>query len=215
MVKQRGAGLVSDRRLADALAAFDEEASNRLLEESLAVRSIERTVGDVLLPAVASLPEASAESEFGQRYATAWLAALKRLSPPVQRSPGVLVLDASLTLSLDALYAQALELVLRRAGLRTLALSPTLEPARLARALRALRPTAVVLAGRGLSLDATARVVYAARAVRHESAVFDFRGAIPDTGATTVTRLGDDPVQARDRLLAQLGMGSVGAAALG
>jgi len=34
--------------------------------------------------------------------------------------------------------------------------------------------------------------------------VFDFRGAIPDTGATTVTRLGFDAVVARDRLLERL-----------
>jgi hypothetical protein len=34
--------------------------------------------------------------------------------------------------------------------------------------------------------------------------VFDFRGAVPDTGASTVLRLGDTPIAARDRLLARL-----------
>jgi MerR family transcriptional regulator, light-induced transcriptional regulator len=34
--------------------------------------------------------------------------------------------------------------------------------------------------------------------------VFDFRGAVPDTGASTVLRLGDTPIVARDRLLARL-----------
>jgi hypothetical protein len=34
--------------------------------------------------------------------------------------------------------------------------------------------------------------------------VFDYRGAVPDTGASTVSRLGDSPVAARDVLLARL-----------
>jgi hypothetical protein len=34
--------------------------------------------------------------------------------------------------------------------------------------------------------------------------VFDYRGAVPDTGASTVHRLGDRPVAARDALLASL-----------
>jgi hypothetical protein len=58
-------------------------------------------------------------------------------------------------------------------------------------------------------------VVYAARATRTAPTVFDFRGAIPDTGATTVTRLGDEPVGACARLLAHFDAGSVGAAAFG
>ena len=67
-----------------------------------------------------------------------WLSAVKRLSPPATRPSGVLVLDASSTLELDALYAQALELMLRRAGVRTLSLSTGITPNRLARALPAL-----------------------------------------------------------------------------
>jgi hypothetical protein len=34
--------------------------------------------------------------------------------------------------------------------------------------------------------------------------VFDFRGAIPSTGASTVQRLGEQPVQATGRLLGAL-----------
>jgi hypothetical protein len=34
--------------------------------------------------------------------------------------------------------------------------------------------------------------------------VFDYRGAVPDTGASTVTRLGLSPIAARDLLLARL-----------
>jgi hypothetical protein len=34
--------------------------------------------------------------------------------------------------------------------------------------------------------------------------MFDFRGAFPERGASTVTRLGEAPVEARDALLARL-----------
>ena len=35
-------------------------------------------------------------------------------------------------------------------------------------------------------------------------AVFDFRGAVPDSGASTVCRLGDRPLKARDAIVAHL-----------
>jgi hypothetical protein len=34
--------------------------------------------------------------------------------------------------------------------------------------------------------------------------VFDYRSAVPDTGASTVHRLGQNPLAARDALLARL-----------
>src|SRR5579875_2662572 len=127
LAQQRGEGPSSSQRLVGALRAFDEDVANRLLDESLALRSIERTIEDLLLHAVSEIGADGphdAEYEFAWRFATGWLCAIKRLSPPAQRAEGVLVLDGSLPLDLDALHAQALELVLRRAGLRTLALSP-------------------------------------------------------------------------------------------
>ena len=84
-------------------------------------------------------------------------------------------------------------------------LSPAIEPAQLGRALRALDPRAVVLTGRRVTLDSIGRLVYAVRGVVQEVIVFDYRGAVPDTGASTVSRLGETPVVARDRLLERLG----------
>jgi DNA-binding transcriptional MerR regulator len=207
LAQERGEGPSTASRLATAFGGFDEDRGNRLLEESLALRSYERTIEDVLLEAVArhaGSDRPSAEYDFAWRHATGWLSAVKRVSPPAQRDAGVLILDASASLDLDALYAQALELVLRRAGVRTLALSPAIDPSQLARALRALRPTAVVLSGRRISLDVIGRLVYAVRSVVPQVAVFDYRSAVPDTGASTVCRLGDKPVAARDRLLARM-----------
>jgi MerR family transcriptional regulator, light-induced transcriptional regulator len=207
LTRERGEGPSSASRLATAFAAFDEQRANGLLEESLALRSYERTIEDVLLAAVGALGGqhgGSAEYEFSWRYATGWLSALKRLAPPSSRPDGVLVFDASVPCDLDGLHAQALELILRRAGLRTLALSHAVEPARLGRALRALDPTAIVLTGRRVTLDSIGRLVYTVRTIVPGVTVFDYRGAVPDTGAGTVCRLGEMPVEARDRLLERL-----------
>jgi MerR family transcriptional regulator, light-induced transcriptional regulator len=207
LARQRGEGPSSGSRLAAAFAAFDEDKANGLLEESMALRSVERTIEEVLLEGVAAHADHGAstpEYEFAWRYATGWLSALKRLSPPATRSTGVLVLDACSPLELDALYAQSLELMVRRAGIRTLSLSTAITPGRLVRALPALDPRAVVLVGRGISLDALGRLVYSVRSVAQDTAIFDYRGAVPDTGASTVRRLGRNPLAARDLLLGLL-----------
>ncbi len=207
LARERGEGPSSPSRLAGAYGAFDEDAANRLLEESLGLRSVERTIEEVLLVAVASQLEGDAntvEYEFAWRHATGWLSAQRRLAPPASRPEAVIIFDASAPCDIDALTAQALEVVLRRAGLRTLSLTPAVELTRLGRALRALDPKAVVLTGQRVSLDSIGRLVYAVRSVARDVTVFDYRGAVPDTGASTVSRLGESPVAARDALLARL-----------
>jgi DNA-binding transcriptional MerR regulator len=216
LARERGEGPSSASRLELAFSTFDEQRADRLLEESLALRSIERTVEEILLTAVGAqngAHEVTPEYEFAWRHAMGWLSALKRLSPPATRNQGVLVFDGSLAPELDGLYAQALELMLRRAGLRTLSLTPAIEPARLGRALRALEPRAVVLTGRHATLDAIGRLVYTVRSVARDVVVFDYRSAVPDTGASTVTRLGEKPIAARDGLLARLDASSTAAQA--
>ena len=206
LAHRRGLGPSSRSRLADAFACFDEQLADRLLEESLALRSVERTIEELLLPAVADHGEdrAAPAYEFAWRHATGWLSALKRLSPPSSRDEGILILDGWSTGDLDTLNAQALEVLLRRASLRTLSLSTAIDRGRLSRALRALEPRAIVLSGRGSSLDGIARLVFAVRSVAPEVVVFDFRGAVPDTGAGTICRLGESPMAARETLLARL-----------
>jgi MerR family transcriptional regulator, light-induced transcriptional regulator len=170
------------------------------------VRSVERTVVEVLLPGVEILdPDgegADPEYGFAWRWATGWLAAAMRVAPPATRREGVLVFDASAPCDMDALHAQALELCLRRRGLRTLTLTVALDPARLTRALHALSPRAVVLTGRRASLDGLGRLVYAARRIGGDAVtVYDFRGALPTTGASTVPRLGDAPLAACEQIV--------------
>ena len=161
----------------------------------------------MLLPAVEALAgedPATPEYQFAWRFATGWLAAAQRVAPPAHRAEGVLIFEATAMFDQDALHAQALELALRRGGLRTLALSVELDPTRLARALRALAPRAIVLTGARASMDQLGRLVYAARAGGQPVEVFDYRGALPDTGASTVCRLGAAPLAARDLLLETL-----------
>lgn len=207
LARERGEGPSTSLRLSGAFTDFDEDAANRLLEESLGLRSVERTVEEVLLQALIAQREpegTTAEYEFGWRFAVGWLAAQRRMAPPTTRRDGVLIFDASSPCDLDAVHAQALELALRRAGMRTLSLTPAIELTRLGRALRALEPSAVVLTGRRVSLDSIGRLVYAVRQVVRDAIVFDYRGAVPDTGASTVVRLGDAPTAARDTLVARL-----------
>jgi MerR family transcriptional regulator, light-induced transcriptional regulator len=205
LARERGAGPATPARLRSAFSRFDEAEADGVLEESLAVRSVERTIDEVLLPGVEALdPDGDGggpEYGFAWRWATGWLAAATRVAPPATRQDGVLVFDASGPCDMDALHAQALELCLRRRGLRTLTLTVALDPSRLTRALHALSPRAVVLTGRRASLDALGRLVYSARRIGgDEVVVFDFRGALAATGASTVPRLGDSPVAAAEML---------------
>jgi DNA-binding transcriptional MerR regulator len=207
LVQERGAGPATGERLATAYAHFDEAEANRLLEESLALRSIERTVEEVLLPGVterADLGGPTADYEFAWRHAIDWLAALSRLTPAPIRRDTALLFDATVPCDLDALHVRALSLLLRRAGLRTLSLTPGVERSRLGRALRALDPDAVVVCGRRSSLDTIGRLVYTVRSMRTGVLVFDYRGAVAETRGSVISRLGDSPLPACDRLVAAL-----------
>ena len=116
------------------LPRFDEAAADRLLEESLAVRSVERTVEEILLPARrrarrgrGALRRPSTASAGAGRPA----GSPRRCAPRRRRTAprASLLIDATAPLDLDALHAQALELVLRRAGVRTLVAARRPRPA--------------------------------------------------------------------------------------
>src|SRR5436305_6514445 len=120
LAQERGAGPSSSALLSGAFQSFDERRADRLLEESLALRSVERTIEEILLPVVADQADdgrATARYEFAWRHATGWLSAHKRLAPTATRKEGILIIDTWVACDLDSLHVQALELVLRRAGL--------------------------------------------------------------------------------------------------
>jgi hypothetical protein len=208
VARERGEGPSTPARLQSALSAFSEQKADRLMEESMAVRSVERTVELVLLPAVQGLATGNGEEGhsdalagspeycFAWRYATGWLAAAQRVAPPSSRDEGVLIFDAGRPHHMDGLHVQALELCARRAGMRVLTLPVDLDSTRIGNALRALRPQAVVLGGRCASLESIGRLMYATRQSAGELQVLDYRGALPSTGASTVPCIGPGPVEA-------------------
>src|ERR687891_781874 len=103
LARQRGEGPSSPSRLVDAWDHFDEQSADRVLEESLAVRSIERTVEEVLLPSLELAEDREgreAERELAYRWATGWLHASRRVVAPASRPQGVLLFDSSPRLDL-------------------------------------------------------------------------------------------------------------------
>jgi hypothetical protein len=114
------------------------------------------------------------------------------------------------TCDINALHAQALELCLRRAGIRTLMLTAELDSGRLAHVLQAFQPRLVVLTGRRAWLDALGRIAYQSRRTAAGPVeILDFRGALPETDAAAVPRLGTSAVGARDLVLARLNASEV------
>jgi DNA-binding transcriptional MerR regulator len=203
VAQQRGEGPSSASRLLEAFDRFEDSLADRHMEESLALRSVERSVEELLLPAIELAQEREgreAEYEFACRWATGWLHAARRVAPPATRDEGVLLFDASRGLSAEGLHVQALELALRRAGFRVLLLSVALAQERVSRAMRALDPGTLVLCGNGATLDVVGRLVYAIRQHGSSAPLYEYRGSMPVTGSHTIPSLGQSPTEATSTL---------------
>jgi DNA-binding transcriptional MerR regulator len=212
VARQRGEGPSSPARLVDAFDHFDEGGADRVMEESLAVRSVERSVEEVLLPSLELAQERDgreAEFELACRWATGWLHAARRVVAAASRPQGVLLFDSSHGLDTESLHVQALELGLRRAGFRTLLLTSDLPPERVARAMRALDPTAYVFCGGEATLQVVGKLVYTVRQVGSAAPVFEYRESMPVTGEHSIPSLGTAPVEAVERLKAYVDSGRI------
>jgi MerR family transcriptional regulator, light-induced transcriptional regulator len=207
IAQRRGRGPSSPARLLSAFDRFDEAAADRELEESLAVRSLERSVEEVLLPALEMAghrPENAAELEAACRWATGWLYSARRLTPPAARSEGILLLDSGSPIGVEAVYVQALELFLRRAGLRVLLLSADLAEKRFLNAMRALRPVAVVLCGAGARLDVVGAPLRRVLGEPGGARLYGYRTARLVEGRRGVPVLGTSPAEATETLVGTL-----------
>src|SRR6476659_4928531 len=164
LARQRQEAPASGGSLLAAFESFDEDAADRATEKSLAIRPLERTVEEMLLPAVDAL---AADPE---------------------RPAGILLLDSSRGSDLEAVHAQALDLALRRAGFRVLMLSDELGEERMERALGALDPTAIVLCGPGADTPSAVKLVRRIREAGFDAPLYGFRAsgligdAIPSAG---------------------------------
>ena len=178
LARQRQSAPATNSDLRAALESFDEATADRAMEQSLALRPLERSIEELLLPTLDELagePERSAELEFACRWATGWLHNARRLAPSASRPAGILLLDANEADDVEAVHAQALDLALRRAGFRVLVLSSDLEGERLERALHALEPTAIVLCGPQSGGADAANLLRGIRRLGVEAPLYAFR----------------------------------------
>jgi MerR family transcriptional regulator, light-induced transcriptional regulator len=191
LARQRQEAPASGGNLLAAFESFDEDAADRAIEQSLAIRPLERTVEELLLPAIDALAageDRDAELEFATRWAMGWLHGARRLATTASRPAGILLLDSSRGADAEAVHAQALDLALRRAGFRVLMLSDELGEERMERALTALDPTAIVLCGPGADTRSAVQLVRKIREAGFNAPLFGFRAsgligdAIPSAG---------------------------------
>ena len=107
-VSRARAALAADTdSLVGALLAYDQERADRAIETTLALRSVERSVEEVLLPGletiVGRMGADSAAWAFSARWAADWLHRAKRLAPPPVGRTSIVLADASRDeLDLDA-----------------------------------------------------------------------------------------------------------------
>jgi DNA-binding transcriptional MerR regulator len=165
--------------LVGALAAYELERADAAMEGALALRSVERSVEEVLLPSLEEIGDRngtdSAPWALAARWAGEWLLRAQRLSPPPSAMPSVLLGDATRDqLDPDALALRALELCTTRIGLRTLTL-PVTGLAGLGDVLSAYEPRVVVIAGGEELDDDVARWAYRVRASSGALPVLLFR----------------------------------------
>ena len=153
--------------LVGALSAFEPERADSAMEAALAMRSVERTVEEVLLPSLAELVrrqgDDSAAWALGARWSVEWIRRAQRLTPPPARPGTVLIGDATRDdLDVDAPSVRALELFVGRTGVRVATL-PIRNRSGLAELVAALDPGTVIIAGRHSDDEEVARWAYAVR----------------------------------------------------
>ena len=196
-------GLAADANsLVGALISYERERADTAIEAALALRSVERSVEEVVLPTLDEIHRRygaeSAAWAFAAHWASDWLRRATRLSPAPVRPVSVIFGDATRDeLDHDAPYLRALELFCMRAGMDVLSLSAR-GVAGIGDALAVHRPNLVVIAGQHLDDDAVARWAYAVRLAG---------GAVP----VAVYRRGTDRGRVRTTGTRNLPSGSVAA----
>ena len=150
-----------------ALSYYDRERADLAIEAALGSRSIERTVEEVLLPALEQIIRdhtvESAAWAFAAPWGADWLRRATRLAQPTSRPMSIFLSDASRDeLDPDAPHIRALELFCVRAGVSMLTLSAR-GTAGVRDAFAMHRPDLVVLAGGHMSDDTVASWTHSVR----------------------------------------------------
>ena len=165
VARARAALAANTDSLVAALLAYDHERADRAIETTLALRSVERSVEEVMLPGletiVGRLGADSAAWAFAARWAIDWLRRAKRLAPPPIGRASIVLANASRDdLDIDAAYLRALNLFCLRAGANVLIL-PSQAMSGIGDAAAVHRPDLVVLAGKHMDEATIARWTYA------------------------------------------------------
>ena len=165
VARARAALAADTSTLIAALLAYDHECADRAIETTLALRSVERSVDEVLLPGLEKIAGRmgadSAAWAFSAGWAADWLRRAKRLAPPSVGRTSIMLVNASRDeLDLDAVYIRALKVFCMRAGIKVLNLS--------AQAMNGIgdvasvhRPDLIVLAGKEMDDTTIERWRYA------------------------------------------------------
>ena len=201
-------GLASDANsLIGALSSYERDRADAAIEAALAMRSVERTVNEVVLPTLAEIQRRhgseSAAWAFAAHWGSDWLRRAVRLAPAPVRDIAVVIGDATRDeLDPDNSHVRALELLCVRAGIDVLCLSAR-GVSGIGDAVAVHRPDLVVLAGAHLADDAVARWAYAIRLAAGPLGIAVYRrGDGRRTGSTTGARvLPNDPIGAQEQIL--------------
>jgi DNA-binding transcriptional MerR regulator len=115
---------LDDQSVVAALLAFRADFADQAMEGSLALRSLERTLEEVLLPSMAEIRRrtgnSSATAAFAARWAHDWLCRAHRLAAPGASTPSILIGDATAGWRDPVMsYVLALELCCARGGRRS------------------------------------------------------------------------------------------------
>jgi MerR family transcriptional regulator, light-induced transcriptional regulator len=188
--------------LVAALASFRADEADEAMEGSLALRSLERSVAEVLLPALGELRRRKGSSSaawgFAANWGNEWLRRAHRMAPAAEPQTRLLIGDAcDSDMEPSAAYTRALSLCCARKGMGVLTL-PVCTYHRLAEATAAFHPDLVIIAGSKASDDEVARWAYAVRAaVGRIPFLLYLRGLDPVIAGARARILPRDPIEAQ------------------
>lgn len=191
--------------LVGALTAYELDRADAAMEATVALRPVERSVEEVLLPSMEEMVVRhgtdSAAWALAARWAEGWLRRAHRLAPPPTRPLTLLVGDATNdALDPDAIALRAFELFCARSGARLLTL-PVCRASDVGEVVTAFGPQAVVLAGGGAADHDVARWAYQVRLATGPIPVTLFRRGIQGESIRS-SALPDAPYDAHRHALA-------------
>lgn len=191
--------------LVGSLEAFETERADAAMEATLALRAVERSVEEVLLPALDEIVVRhgadSAAWAIAARWGDGWLRRAHRLAPPPTRPMTILIGDATRdALDPAALSLRAFELFCVRSGARVVTL-PVRCVAGIGDVVPGFDPQVVVIAGDEEADDDVARWAYQVRLATGAIPVLLFRRGGQEAGIRSTAALPDTPFDAHRQAL--------------